>query len=129
MLMKHLLLFLMLMSTFGLLSCKDSDGIIGDSPITENGQDRDNDIITGDDYVYHLPVIFHVFYDDPYNKSQYIEYIRLKEILNNVNELFQGDVYNVNLDTTASEKVHVVFELAQKDANGKTLSTPGVEYI
>jgi len=127
--MKHLLLFLMLMSTFELLSCKDSDGIIGDSPITENGQDRDNDIITGDDYVYHLPVIFHVFYDDPYNKSQYIEYIRLKEILNNVNELFQGDVYNVNLDTTASENVHVVFELAQKDANGKTLSTPGVEYI
>lgn len=127
--MKHLLLFLMLMSTFRLLSCKDSDGIIGDSPITENGQDRDNDIITGDDYVYHLPVIFHVFYDDPYNKSQYIEYIRLKEILNNVNELFQGDVYNVNLDTTASENVHVVFELAQKDANGKTLSTPGVEYI
>ncbi len=127
--MKHLLLFLMLMSTFGLLSCKDSDGIIGDSPITENGQDRDNDIITGDDYVYHLPVIFHVFYDDPYNKSQYIEYIRLKEILNNVNELFQGDIYNVNLDTTASENVHVVFELAQKDANGKTLSTPGVEYI
>ena len=127
--MKHLLLFIMLMSTFGLLSCKDSDGIIGDSPITENGQDRDNDIITGDDYVYHLPVIFHVFYDDPYNKSQYIEYIRLKEILNNVNELFQGDVYNVNLDTTASENVHVVFELAQKDANGKTLSTPGVEYI
>jgi len=117
------------MSTFELLSCKDSDGIIGDSPITENGQDRDNDIITGDDYVYHLPVIFHVFYDDPYNKSQYIEYIRLKEILNNVNELFQGDVYNVNLDTTASENVHVVFELAQKDANGKTLSTPGVEYI
>lgn len=52
-----------------------------------------------------------------------------KEILNNVNELFQGDVYNVNLDTTASENVHVVFELAQKDANGKTLSTPGVEYI
>ena len=49
--MKHLLLFLMLMSTFGLLSCKDSDGIIGDSPITENGQDRDNDIITADDYV------------------------------------------------------------------------------
>lgn len=127
--MKHLLLFIMLMSTFGFLSCKDSDGIIGDSPITENGQDRDNDIITGDDYVYHLPVIFHVFYDDPYNKSQYIEYIRLKEILNNVNELFQGDVYNVNLDTTASENVHVVFELAQKDANGKTLSTPGVEYI
>ena len=127
--MKHLLLFIMLMSTFGLLSCKDSDGIIGDSPITENGQDRDNDIITGDDYVYHLPVIFHVFYDDPYNKSQYIEYIRLREILNNVNELFQGDVYNVNLDTTASENVHVVFELAQKDANGKTLSTPGVEYI
>lgn len=127
--MKHLLLWIMLIATFGFLSCKDSDGIIGDSPITQNGQDRDEDVITGDDYVYHLPVIFHVFYDNLYDKSQYIEYIRLSEILENVNELFQGDIYNINIDTIASENVHVVFELAQKDPNGNPLSTPGVEYI
>lgn len=71
-------------------SCKDTEGSIGD-PIISHGQDRDTDIITGDDYVYHLPVIFHVFYS---NTTQYIEYTRLKEILSNVNELYQGDVYN-----------------------------------
>ena len=64
-------------------SCKDTEGSIGD-PIISHGQDRDTDIITGDDYVYHLPVIFHVFYS---NTTQYIEYTRLKEILSNVNEL------------------------------------------
>lgn len=127
--MKHLWLFIALITSLGFCSCKDSEGTIGDSPITENGQDRDDDIITGDDYIYHLPVIFHVFYDNQYDEAQYIEYIRLKEILGNVNELFQGDVYNVNLDTIASENVHVVFEMAKKDPNGKVLSTPGVEYI
>ena len=44
-------------------SCKDTEGSIGD-PIISHGQDRDTDIITGDDYVYHLPVIFHVFYSN-----------------------------------------------------------------
>ena len=106
-------------------SCKDTEGSIGD-PIRSNGQDRDTDIITGDDYVYHLPVIFHVFYS---NTTQYIEYTRLKEILSNVNELYQGDVYNYQLDTVPSENLHILFELAEKNESGKRLSTPGVEYI
>lgn len=106
-------------------SCKDTEGSIGD-PIISNGQDRDSDIITGDDYVYHLPVIFHVFYS---NSKQYIEYTRLKEILSNVNELYQGDVYNYQMDTIPSENLHIRFELAEKDESGKKLSTPGVEYI
>ena len=106
-------------------SCKDTEGSIGD-PIISNGQDRDTDIITGDDYVYHLPVIFHVFYS---NSKQYIEYTRLKEILSNVNELYQGDVYNYQMDTIPSENLHIQFELAEKDESGKKLSTPGVEYI
>ena len=80
-------------------SCKDTEGSIGD-PIISHGQDRDTDIITGDDYVYHLPVIFHVFYS---NTTQYIKYDRLKEILSNVNELYQGDVYNYQMDTIPSE--------------------------
>ena len=106
-------------------SCKDTEGSIGD-PIISNGQDRDTDTITGDDYVYHLPVIFHVFYN---NTTQYIEYTRLKEILSNVNELYQGDVYNYQMDTIPSENLHILFELAEKDESGKKLSTPGVEYI
>ena len=106
-------------------SCKDTEGSIGD-PIISNGQDRDSDIITGDDYVYHLPVIFHVFYS---NSKQYIEYTRLKEILSNVNELYQGDVYNYQMDTIPSENLHILFELAEKNESGKKLSTPGVEYI
>lgn len=104
-------------------SCKDTEGSIGD-PIISHGQDRDTDIITGDDYVYHLPVIFHVFYS---NTTQYIKYTRLKEILSNVNELYQGDVYNYQMDTIPSENLHILFELAEKDESGKRLSTPGVE--
>lgn len=127
--MRHFAIFTILLISIGLYSCKDSDGIIGDSPISENGQDRDSDVITGDDYVYHLPIIFHVFYKDKNNKQQYISSARLKKILSNVNELFQGNVYNQQLDTIASENIHVQFELAERDENGKKLAIPGVEYI
>lgn len=127
--MKYFTIFVIILTTLGLGSCRDSDITIGDSPISSNGQDRDSDIITGDDYVYHLPVIFHVFYKDSKNPKQYISSTRLKELLSNVNELYQGNVYNISLDTIESENIHVLFELAEKDANGKKLSTPGVEYI
>ena len=127
--MKYFTIFVIILTALGLGSCKDSDITIGDSPISSNGQDRDSDIITGDDYVYHLPVIFHVFYKDSKNPKQYISSTRLKELLSNVNELYQGNVYNISLDTIESENIHVLFELAEKDANGKKLSTPGVEYI
>lgn len=56
------------LTVFSFASCKDTEGSIGD-PIISHGQDRDTDIITGDDYVYHLPVIFHVFYSTPRNTS------------------------------------------------------------
>lgn len=127
--MKYFTIFVIILTALGLGSCRDSDITIGDPPISSNGQDRDSDIITGDDYVYHLPVIFHVFYKDSKNPKQYISSTRLKELLSNVNELYQGNVYNISLDTIESENIHVLFELAEKDANGKKLSTPGVEYI
>lgn len=127
--MKYFTIFVIILTTLGLSSCRDSDITIGDSPISSNGQDRDSDIIKGDDYDYHLPVIFHVFYKDSKNPKQYISSTRLKELLSNVNELYQGNVYNISLDTIESENIHVLFELAEKDANGKKLSTPGVEYI
>ena len=127
--MKYFTIFVIILTALGLGSCRDSDITIGDPPISSNGQDRDSDIITGDDYVYHLPVIFHVFYKDSKNPKQYISSTRLKELLSNVNELYLGNVYNISLDTIESENIHVRFELAEKDANGKKLSTPGVEYI
>ena len=127
--MKYFTIFVIILTALGLGSCRDSDITIADSPISSNGQDRDSDIITGDDYDYHLPVIFHVFYKDSKNPKQYISSTRLKELLSNVNELYQGNVYNISLDTIESENIHVLFELAEKDANGKKLSTPGVEYI
>lgn len=123
--MRKILYFLIALTVLSFASCKDTEGSIGD-PIIAHGQDRDTDTITGDDYVYHLPVIFHVFYS---NTTQYIEYTRLKEILSNVNELYQGDVYNYQMDTIPSENLHILFELAEKNESGKRLSTPGVEYI
>lgn len=123
--MRKILYFMIALTVLSFASCKDTEGSVGD-PIISHGQDRDTDIITGDDYVYHLPVIFHVFYS---NTTQYIEYTRLKEILSNVNELYQGDVYNYQMDTVPSENLHILFELAEKNESGKRLSTPGVEYI
>ena len=101
--MKHFTIFVILLTALGLGSCRDSDITIGDTPISSNGQDRDSDIITGDDYVYHLPVIFHVFYKDSKNPSQYISNTRLKELLGNVNELYQG-IYTTSASTQLRAK-------------------------
>lgn len=128
-------LFYFILLTFACLtfgSCKDSEDIF----YSNNEQDRDDDVITGDDYVYHLPVIFHVLYKDANavdkdkNKSQYIPYARLKTILDNVNDLYEGQLYHFNYDNSGnSENIHVQFELAKYDETGKVLATPGVEYI
>lgn len=123
--MKHLLLLLIAMSTFTFYSCKETE----ETSSVNNGQDRDSDIITGDDYVYHLPVVFHVFYKDKNDPTQYISQNRLKELINNVNELYQGVIYTEMLDTVASENIHVQFELANYNEDGTIMGTPGVEYI
>lgn len=58
------------------MSCKDTP----EPFYSNNEQDRDDDEITGDDYTYHLPIIFHVLYQDANavdqsnNKTQYISY-------------------------------------------------------
>lgn len=115
-----------------LMSCNDTI----EPFFSNNEQDRDQDEITGDDYVYHLPVIFHVLYQDPNavddknNKIQYITYSRLKTILDNVNDLYAGKLYNFGKEKdTPSENIHVQFEMALYDEDGKKLATPGVEYI
>lgn len=123
--MKHLLLLIIAMSTLTLYSCKESEETVS----VNNGQDRDSDEITGEEYVYHLPIIFHVFYKDKNDSKQYISQSRLKELINNVNELYQGVVYTEMLDTVASENIHVQFELAKYKEDGTLLGTPGVEYL
>ena len=103
--MKKILYVMIALTILSFAACKDTEGSIGD-PIISHGQDRDTDIITCDDYVYHLPVIFDFFY---ITTTQYIEYTRLKEILSNVNELYHGDVYHYQMDTIPSENLHILF--------------------
>lgn len=128
---QYIWIFITLLS-LAFSSCKESI----EPFYSNNEQDRDDDEITGDDYVYHLPVIFHVLYKDQYavdkdnNRTQYISYSRLKELLDNVNDLYEGKLYNYGKEgESPSENIHVKFELALYDESGKQLSTPGVEYI
>lgn len=130
--MKHYLWIIITLLSLPLSSCKESI----EPFYSDNEQDRDDDEITGDDYVYHLPIIFHVLYKDQNavdkdnNRTQYISYSRLKELLDNVNDLYEGKLYDYGKEGEApSENIHVKFELAQYDESGKKLSTPGVEYI
>lgn len=129
--MRQYIGILLMFLALGFSSCKDDEYFF-----SNNEQDRDDDEITGDDYVYHLPVIFHVLYqdenatDDNGDKTQYIPYSRLKTILDNVNDLYAGIRYNFGGEGSAnSENIHVQFELALHDEYGNKLSTPGVEYI
>ena len=74
-------------------------------------------------YEYQLPVIFHVLYKNQSDASQYIPAARLKNLLQYVNEIYQGGIYG------KSENLHLKFVLAEKDEKGKKLGTPGVEYV
>lgn len=120
--MKHpLLLFLMVVGLL-LVSCKSED----DLPLETAGIDQDEDNTTAkldESYVYQLPVVFHVLYQDASDKSQYVDANRLKEILLNVNDLWKGNIYG------ESENMGVHFVLAKQDEAGKTMPIPGVEYI
>ncbi len=89
--------------------------------------------IIGDGFLhcYHLPVIFHVLYqdenavDETNKRNQYVSYDRLKEILQNVNDLYAGKLYNFGEGADMpSENIHVQFELALYDESGKKLKTP-----
>lgn len=125
------IIFALVALTFS--SCKESEP---DPFYSDNEQDHDSDEIIGDDYIYHLPVIFHVLYqdknavDETNKRNQYVSYDRLKAILQNVNDLYAGKLYNFGEGADVpSENIHVQFELALYDESGKKLKTPGVEYI
>lgn len=75
-----------------------------------------------EDYVYEIPVIFHVLYDNSSDPKQYINAAWLREALEHVNELYQGGIY------AKSVNMKVRFVPAQTDEQGQVLPFPGVEY-
>lgn len=108
-------------SAFVFTACGGDDGITGGTK--ENTTGEPDMAIIDDNYIYKLPVIFHVLYADRNKGTEYVDAARLKTILNNVNELYKGNIYG------KSQDIKVQFVLATQDENGKTLSTPGVEYV
>ena len=60
---------------------------------TLDQDDDDTKAVINDQYTYKLPVIFHVFYKDTNDTTQYIHAGRLRMLLNRVNELYQGGIY------------------------------------
>ncbi len=116
----YLLAFLVLL----LSACGGDDGVGSTDDNTLVDQDQDQTTATLDsNYVYQLPVIFHVLYQDASDENQYIPATRLKNILQYVNNIFKGGAYG------ESANVNINFVLAETDESGKKLSTPGVEYV
>jgi zinc-dependent metalloproteinase lipoprotein len=126
--MKHYIYILLAMLAFVFSGCSSSDNEANTSGSVVDEDDDNTTQTIDDNYTYKLPVIFHVLYSDATDKSQYIDASRLKEILNNVNDLYAGNIYGAQFNTT-SANVNVKFVLAEYDENGKKLATPGVEYV
>lgn len=116
---KHIALWLLLTLCLGLTACGGDDGLVSvdESKLVTDTAEIDSN------YEYELPVIFHVLYKDQSDATQYIPAARLKNLLQYVNEIYQGGVYG------KSENLHLKFVLAEKDEKGKKLGTPGVEYV
>ncbi|MGL5563729.1 MAG: zinc-dependent metalloproteinase lipoprotein [Tannerellaceae bacterium] len=87
-----------------------SDGEQTTVSITQNGPEN-----------YSLPIIFHVLYKYQNDPTQYVSSERLAEILEQVNALVKK--------SSDASSVQFEYILATTDPNGKTLATPGVEYI
>lgn len=116
-----LTVILTILSVFATVACGGDDGL--DTPTTPSSGTSSVDPASIDSTtVYELPVIFHVLYADKSKADQYIPAARLKNLLQYVNEIYQGNIYG------KSTNAHLKFILAETDENGKKLSTPGVEY-
>lgn len=122
--MKHIfpLLFLLLPTLFA--SCQSSND---DYIEPKGGKNQQQHLVNiSDDYQYELPVIFHVLYKDQNDTNQYVSVARIKEILANVNDYWKGGKYDTQ---TPSQNMNVTFVLATTDEKGRTLTTPGIEYV
>lgn len=134
--MKYLISVIVLLCV-ALSSCVKDDGIDPSPGSPDNPGDDPPVVTVTDSYVYNLPVIFHVFYQDASDPTQHVSQARLAEILRNVNDLYKGYVYDKTLGFNSGSpeysavcaNIGVNFTLATTDESGKKLSTPGVEYI
>lgn len=108
-----------------LMACGGDDGPTNPGQGKPDSRDKDEIALAAEDstYGYRLPVIFHVLYKDKNDAGQYIRATRLKNILQYVNQIYRGGIYGESADT------NLRFVLATKDEHGKTLPTPGVEYV
>lgn len=76
---------------------------------------------------YQLPIVFHVLYQDETDRLQYIPAAQLASVLKRVNDFYAGKT--LFQGGSAQTNMSVQFYLAKKDENGKTLQTPGVDYV
>lgn len=81
----------------------------------------------GQELAYRIPVIFHVLYKDKNDLHQYISADRIKQVLNKVNQYYDGKTIAAGGDT--GQDINLEFYLPETDAQGNTLETPGIEYI
>lgn len=81
----------------------------------------------GEELTYRIPVIFHVLYKDKNNPKQYITANRIKQVLNKVNQYYDGKTIAAGGD--AGQDINLEFYLPETDEAGQPLETPGVEYI
>ncbi len=114
--------FLLLTSVLLMSACSSSDDI-SSSRTTSSSEGAVDTATLTDSYTYELPVIFHVLYNNKDDENQYIPYQRISNLVQYVNEIYQGGIYG------ESENVHVKFVLATKDEKGNKLTYPGVDYV
>lgn len=76
---------------------------------------------SAEEYLYELPVIFHVLYKDRTDPLQYVSQSRLADILSIVNKLYKDKIKSVDMNLT--------FKLAAINPDGESMNTPGVEYV
>lgn len=81
-----------------------------------------------EEYHYKLPVIFHILYNDPTDRNQYVEKARLSEIINACNSIYQNKIYK-NANSNISQDMNLEFIMATEAPDGTSLEEPGIEYI
>lgn len=124
--MRHFTALFSILACLAFFSCKNGE-ILSYETSGINPQDDDSTAqVVDDDYTYQLPVIFHVFYQT-YNDSVKALAPRLLNVLGNVNDLYDGNIYGWK--GGYSENINLDFVPALTDEDGNALATPGVEFV
>lgn len=79
--------------------------------------------LDSEELTYKLPVIFHVIYNDPNNKSQNPPAEDIYQILDDVNKFYR------NANGGNSQDLNLEFVPAQFDPNGNELEEPGIDRV